>query len=65
MHARRTYIDRRIPTMPGRTTSGFHLPGRHLRAPSAKRVVVFGESRKEGRRGSLVSFMPVACSDGQ
>ena len=27
-------IDPRIPTVPGRSTSGFHRPGRHLLAPS-------------------------------
>ena len=28
------HINSRIPTMPGRSTSGFHLPGRHLLAPN-------------------------------
>ena len=35
-------IDPRIPTIPGRSTSRFHRPGRHLLAPSAKRREVFG-----------------------
>ena len=30
MHGRsRTTMDPRIPTLPGRSTSGFHRPGRH------------------------------------
>ena len=47
MHGRsRMTIDPRIPTMPGRSTSGFRRPGRHLLAPSAKRREVFGESHE-------------------
>ena len=43
---RRTTIDRRIPTMPGRSTSGF-LPTRQtLLAPRAERREVFGESQE-------------------
>ena len=38
----RMTIDPRIPTMPGRNTSGFHIPSGHLLAPSAKRREVFG-----------------------
>ena len=34
--------------MPGRSTSGFHRPGRHLLAPSAKPRVVSSSSRKNG-----------------
>ena len=41
----RMAIDPRIPIMPGRSTSGFHQPGRLL-APSAKRHEVFGESHE-------------------
>ena len=40
-------IDPRIPTMLGRSVSGFHRPGRHrLLAPSAKRREVSGESQE-------------------
>ena len=35
-----------IPTMPRRSTSGFHQPGQTLLAPSAKRREVFGESHE-------------------
>ena len=42
---RRVAIDLRIPTMPGRSTSGFDRPGRRwLLAPSTKRRAVLGES---------------------
>ena len=35
MHGRsRMTIDPRIPSMPGRSTSGFHRPGRHRYIPS-------------------------------
>ena len=45
-HSRMT-IDPRIPTMPGRSTSGFHQPGRHcLHQASTKRREVFGESHE-------------------
>ena len=46
VHGRsRMTIDPRIPTMPGRRTSGFYQPDKHcLLAPSAKRREVFGES---------------------
>ena len=38
-------IGPRMPTMPGRSASGFHGPGRQtLQAPSAKRCGVLGES---------------------
>ena len=40
----RMTIDPRIPTMPGRSMSGFHRPGRHCLHQSAKRREVFGES---------------------
>ena len=40
-------IDPRIPTMPGRSTSGFRQPGgRHSSAPSSERREVFGESHE-------------------
>ena len=53
MHGRsRMTIDPLIPTLPGRSTSGFHRPGRHclpkregIACPSAKRRDVLGESR--------------------
>ena len=38
-------IDPSIPTMPGRSTSGFHAPGRQF-TPSSKRREVIGESNK-------------------
>ena len=45
----RMTIDPRIPTMPGRSASGFHRPGRHLLAPSfAKRKVRCSASRLKG-----------------
>ena len=47
MHGRsRITIDPRIPTMPGRSRSGFHQPGKTLLAPSAKRREVVGESHE-------------------
>ncbi len=52
MHGRsRMTIDPCFHSMPGRSTSGFHLPGRHCFAPSMKRREVLGESH-EGRAGS-------------
>ena len=55
MHGRSgTTIDPRIPTaVPGRSTSGFHRPGKALLAPSAKRRerCVLGEPH-EGRAAS-------------
>ena len=48
MHGRsRMTIDPRIPAMPGRRSSGFHRPGRHLLAPSrAECRRVFDESHE-------------------
>ena len=47
VHGRsRVTIDPRIPTMLGRSTSGFHQPGRHCMHQSAKRREVFGESHQ-------------------
>ena len=47
MHGRsRMTIDPCIPTMPGRTTSGFHPSGRRRLHPSAKRRKAFGESHE-------------------
>ena len=47
MHGRsRMTIDSRIPTMPVRSTSGFHGPGLTLLAPSAKRLGALGESHE-------------------
>ena len=47
VHGRsRMTIDPRIPTMPGRSTSGFHQPGRHCLHSSAKRREVFDESHE-------------------
>ena len=49
MHGRsRMTKDPRTPTMPGRSTSGLHRPGRHFPAPSAKRHEVLGESHDGG-----------------
>ena len=46
MHGRgRMTIDPRIPTMPGRRTSGFHQP-QTLLSPNANRREVFGESHE-------------------
>ena len=46
VHGRsRMTIDPRIPTAPGRETSGFHQP-QTLLAPSARRRAVFGELHK-------------------
>ena len=43
----RMTIDSRIPKVPGRSTPGFHRPGRHcLYAPSTKRREVLGESHE-------------------
>ena len=44
----RMTIDPRIFTMPGRSASGFHRPGRHLLTPSAKRAVRCSASRMMG-----------------
>ena len=52
-------IDPGIPTMPGRSTSGFRRPGkRFLLAPGAKRREVLGESHE-----GLVRCVPLrtAC----
>ena len=38
-------IDKRIPTMPRRSTSGFHRPGGHRLPPSAKRSMRCSASR--------------------
>ena len=44
VHGRsRMTIDPRIPTMPGRSTSGFHYPGRHCLHQGHE---VFGESHE-------------------
>ena len=43
----RKTIDPRIPTMPGRSTSGVSPTRQTLLAPSAKRREVFGESHEE------------------
>ena len=53
MHGRSLMaIDPRIPTMPGRNTSGFHQPGRHcLHQASAKRRR--GEFHHRGNKKSL------------
>ena len=49
MHGRsRMTTDPRIPTMPRRSMSGFHQPGKTLLAPSAKRREVFVESHEGG-----------------
>ena len=47
-------IDSRTPTMPGRSTSGFHRPGRRPLNQSAKRRQVFGESHG-GRAACILS----------
>ena len=48
MHGRhRMTIDLRIPTMPGRSTSGFHPPGRHY-LHQARRSVKSPASRMKG-----------------
>ena len=62
IHGRsRMIIDPRIPTMPGRSTPGFHRPGRHcLLALSAKRREVFSESHK----GWAASLPRTACEAG-
>ena len=44
--SRRT-IDPRIPTMPGRSTSGFHQPGRHC-LHQARSAVRCSASRMKG-----------------
>lgn len=42
MHSRsRTTINIRVPTKPRWITSGFHRPGTHMRAPSAKHRGLF------------------------
>ena len=48
MHGRsRVTVDPRIPTMPGRSTSGFHRPVRH-RQHQARSAVRCSASRKKG-----------------
>ena len=39
-------IDPRISTMPGRSTSGFHGPGRHCLHQARSDLEVFGESHE-------------------
>ena len=52
MHGRsRVTIDPRVPIMPGRSTSGFHRPGRHCLHQARSRQVL-GESH-EGRAASF------------
>ena len=49
MHGRsRTTISPRIPTMPGRSTSGFHQPGRHC-LHQARSAVRCSASRMKGK----------------
>ena len=51
MHGRcRMTIDHRIPTTPGRSTSGFHRPGRQCLQKSAKRREVCGELQGGGEK---------------
>ena len=48
VHGRsRMTIDPRIPTMPGRSTSGFHQPGRHC-SNQARSAVSCPASRRKG-----------------
>ena len=44
--SRAVTIDPRNPTTPGRSKTGFHPPDRTVRAPSAKRGEVVGESHE-------------------
>ena len=44
----RMAVDPRIPTMPGRSTSGFHQPGRHF-LRQARRAVRCSASRMKGK----------------
>ena len=46
-HSRMT-IDPRMPTIPGRTTSGFHRPGRHCEHP-VRSAVRCSASRMKGK----------------
>ena len=48
VHSRsRMTIDPRIPTLPGRSTSGFHQPGRHC-LHQARSAVRYSASRMKG-----------------
>ena len=50
----RMTIDPGILIVPGRSTSGFHRPGKTSLAPTSKRREMFGASRMKGR-GILIS----------
>ena len=62
-------MDPRIPTIPERSTSGFHRPGKHhvRQAPRAKKCVVWGDNhvmrlavvRRVIVGGSAVNAQPV------
>ena len=56
-------IDPRIPTMSGRSTLGFHQPGRHLLAPSAERRGVFGEAPVKREGGSSCQTCGIAATN--
>ena len=43
-------LDPRIPTMPGRSTSGFHQPGRHCLHQARESPVRCSAGRVEGER---------------
>ena len=45
-------IDSRIPTMPGRSTSNFHQPGRHCLHQAPKHREVFGSRGRGGQEGA-------------
>ena len=44
--------------MPGRSTSGFHGPGRHRVHENAKSLEVFGSGREGAREGGRVHLLP-------
>ena len=61
MHGRsRMTIDPRIPTMPGRSTSGFHRPGRH-RLHQARSAVRCSASRMKGELHPAKKHFRILC----
>ena len=67
MHGRsRMRIDSRTPTTPGRSTSGFHRPGRHCSCAKREAPPVVRASRVKGElhpttRGEAATFVTLAA----
>ena len=70
VHGRsRMTIDPRIPTMPGRSTSGFHQPGRHclhqarsaVRCSASRMKGELRPSKNRSRKTRLRHLVPTFC----